>query len=154
MSFEVSIAGLKYGQMIPDRYTCKGENISPEITWKEPPTSGKEIVIFLDDPDAPKGNFNHWIITNITPSLGKIHENVSKEERTSEGWYQLKNDFGQYGYGGPCPPGRSVHHYILTLYSIVKPLENREKLAKEQIRAICEETKVKKLTWMFTYGRK
>ena len=152
MSFEMLVGGIKYGERIPDKYTCKGQNISPEVKCKDAPSSTKEIVLFMDDPDAPKKTFNHWCLRNIQSSVGTIHENVPNGEKTDEGWIQLKNDFGNNGYGGPCPHGRKTHKYTFTLYALVRPLNDSETVDREAMRKLCEVLMVKKVTWMFTYG--
>ncbi|MGP6206426.1 YbhB/YbcL family Raf kinase inhibitor-like protein [Cuniculiplasma sp. SKW3] len=154
MTFELQVDSIKYGERIPDKYTCKGENVSPEIKWKDAPSSSKELVLFLDDPDAPRGNFVHWVITGISPSAGSLHENVEKSEKTPEGWIQLKNDFGKIGYDGPCPPGSQVHNYVFTLYALVSPLTDDDRKERGQLRKLCEMRMVKKVTWIFPYGRK
>ncbi|EQB69626.1 MAG: hypothetical protein AMDU5_GPLC00003G0176 [Thermoplasmatales archaeon Gpl] len=154
MSFEMHVDTIKYGDEISEKYTCSGQNISPEIKWKDAPSSTKEIVLFMDDPDAPRKSFNHWCMRNIQSSVGTIHENVPIAEKTDEGWIQLKNDFGKNGYGGPCPPGKKTHKYTVTLYALVRPLDESETVNRESMRKLCETLMVKKVTWMFTYGKK
>ena len=153
MSFELSVSEITYGERIKPLYTCSGQDISPPVKWKDAPSSAKELVIFLDDPDAPGGSFNHWAICNIQPSIHELHENVEKSSKTTEGWIQLNNDFGKPGYGGPCPP-RGTHHYYITLYAIVRPLTDAERINREDMRKLCERIMVKKATWMFIYGKK
>ncbi len=153
MSFEMQVDGIKYGDRIGDDHTCKGKNYSPEIKWKDLPASTKEIVLFMDDPDAPKKSFNHWCMRGIEPSISSIHENVPEGGKTEEGWIQLPNDFGKKGYGGPCPPGNKVHRYFITLYALVRPLSDSEVTDRETLRSLCENLMKKKVTWMFTYGK-
>jgi Raf kinase inhibitor-like YbhB/YbcL family protein len=150
----MQVGDIKFGERINDDYTCNGKNISPPIKWKDAPSSTKEIVIFLDDPDAPKKSFNHWCIRNIQSSISKIHENVNKIEKTEEGWIQLENDFGKKGYDGPCPQGNKDHKYIVTVYALVRSVNEEEAKDIEILRKNCELLLVKKITWMFTYGKK
>ena len=153
MSFDLFVSDIAYGEKINEKYTCRGQNISPPIKWKDAPASTKEFVLFIDDPDAPLKSFNHWAICNILPSIHELHENVESVEKTMEGWIQLKNSFKAFGYGGPCPP-LGTHRYFVTLYALVRPLIEVERADREAMRKICEEIMVKKATWMFVYGKK
>ncbi len=103
---------------IPKKYTCDGENISPPLKWSgisEPP---KTLMLLVYDPDAPSGFFVHWIIVNMPPKLTSLPENVPKKEYIENLGYQLKNDFGYVGYGGPCPPKGSKHRYVFILLAL------------------------------------
>ena len=153
MSFDLYVSDIAYGEKINEKYTCRGQNISPPIKWKDAPSSTKEFALFIDDPDAPGKSFNHWSICNILPSIHELHENVESGEKTSEGWIQLRNDFSNPGYGGPCPP-HGTHRYFVTLYALVRPLLEGERADREAMRKVCEEIMVKKATWMFVYGKK
>lgn len=153
MSFEMQVAGISYGERIGDEYTCKGKNISPHIKWKDPPASTKEMVIFVDDHDAPSNSFNHWTIRGIQSSISEIHEDVKEGEKTEEGWIQLKNDYDKRCYSGPCPKGTKEHRYFVTIYALVRPLEESEASDRETMRKICEKLMIKKVTWMFKYGK-
>ena len=133
MSFDLFVSDIAYGEKIHDKYTCRGQNVSPPVKWRDAPASTKEFVLFIDDPDAPKKSFNHWAICNILPSIHELHENVEPVEKTKEGWMQLKNDFNRLGYGGPCPPSGS-HRYFITLYALVRPLKENERTDREEMR--------------------
>ncbi len=99
------------GEKIPEMYTCDGKNINPSLTIDNVPENSKSFVIILDDPDAPKGTFNHWVAFNIKKT--QIHQDFDSEVGT--------NDFGSVGYGGPCPP-EGTHRYIFKVYSLDKTL--------------------------------
>jgi Raf kinase inhibitor-like YbhB/YbcL family protein len=102
------------GAPIPARYTCDGENVSPELHWSDVPDDTSSLALTCEDPDAPRGTFTHWVIWNLEPTEGRIPAgDVPKGAR------QGRNDFGQLGYGGPCPPpGHGVHRYVFTLYAV------------------------------------
>ena len=106
-------ASFQNGQMIPDKYGCNGENISPELSWSEFPADTKSFMLVCHDPDSPSGNFIHWIVANIPPATIKIEEGAMMVN----GAANLKNDFGKNEYGGPCP-GTGVHRYIFTIYAL------------------------------------
>ena len=112
------------GGWIPEKYTCSGENISPPLNLSGLSSDAVSIVIIADDPDAPGGTFVHWIIWNIQPQ-STIPEGVPHGKEISEPFhaYQGKNDFGKYGYDGPCPPPGKPHTYRFKVYVLDTMLE-------------------------------
>lgn len=102
------------GQPIPVRYTCDGENVSPELHWFDVPVTAVSLALTCQDPDAPRGVFTHWLLWNLHPPIGGIPTG-----RVPKGAHQGRNDFGNVGYDGPCPPyGHGVHHYYFVLYAV------------------------------------
>jgi len=102
------------GGQIPARYTCDGDNVSPELQWSAVPLGTVSLALTCLDPDAPRGTFTHWLMWNIDPAK----EGVGAGE-VPEGARQGLNDFGVIGYGGPCPPhGHGTHHYHFSLYAV------------------------------------
>lgn len=100
------------GQAIPAHHTCDGANQSPPLSWGEPPPDTKSFALVVDDPDAPSGTFRHWGVFDIPASTRRMA--AGQQLGT-----QAVNDFGQRGYGGPCPPkGHGVHHYRFKLYAV------------------------------------
>ncbi len=112
-SFKLFSSAFADGGYIPLKYTCDGENISPPLLWKGLPQGVKSLALVVNDPDAPSGNFIHWIAVNIPPEMNSFSENIS----LPAGVEQLPNDFGIDGYGGPCPPS-GTHRYLFTLYAL------------------------------------
>jgi len=139
--FQVNVAGLKANEVIPERFvynrsTCSGENISPEMSWSGVPASAKSLAIVVWDQDAPvSGGFYHWVIVNIPVETKRLSEgagNVASHKAPS-GSIQLLNDWGESGYGGPCPPGNSRHryHFILSALSAQQlPVTARSKVSE------------------------
>jgi len=111
---EMKIASSAFGQgeSIPAKYTCDGENINPPLSITEVPSDAKSLAIIVDDPDAPSGNWLHWLVWNIPPSVVEIKENSLPAEAI-EG----KNDFGQIKYSGPCPP-TGEHRYFFKVLAL------------------------------------
>lgn len=97
------------GATIPQRYTCDGENVNPPLHIRSIPEEAVSLAVIVEDPDAPRGTFCHWVQWNI-PVTHRIHE---REHRGMKGM----NDFGGHGYGGPCPPS-GVHHYHFKVYAL------------------------------------
>lgn len=105
-------------ETIPAKYTCEGENINPPLQISEVPEGTQSLVLIVDDPDAPAGTWDHWIVWNIAPNTTEIAEN-SVPERAEQG----TTSFGQPGYGGPCPPPGPAHRYIFKLYALDATLD-------------------------------
>ncbi len=102
--------------MIPAKYTCDGNDINPELLIEGIPAEAKSLVLIVDDPDAPVGTWDHWIVWNI-PVVSKIGENS-----VPEGAVQGLNDFKKHDYGGPCPPS-GTHRYMFKLYALDTTLD-------------------------------
>ncbi len=104
-------------QSILSKYTCDGENINPPLQISEVPEEAKSLALVVDDPDAPMGTFDHWVMWNISPETTTI-----EEAKVPEGAVQGKNNFGNNSYGGPCPPS-GTHHYHFKVYALDTQLE-------------------------------
>ncbi|MBU0684068.1 MAG: YbhB/YbcL family Raf kinase inhibitor-like protein [Candidatus Omnitrophica bacterium] len=103
---------------IPQKYTGLGEDISPELCWAGVPDGTKSFVVILDDPDAPVGNWVHWVIYNISSSSRILKRGIVKNGTLSDGTCQGRNSFGKIGYNGPYPPHGPAHRYVFTLYAL------------------------------------
>lgn len=106
------------GATIPDKYTCNGENLSPALAISGVPPSAKALALVVDDPDAPAGTFVHWVVYNTPAQTGRIDAGVQPGESMPGGGVQGRNGFGNLGYGGPCPPPGSLHHYHFRLFAL------------------------------------
>src|SRR5256885_16856470 len=96
----ITSSAFKANETIPSEYTCDGAEKSPPLAWSNVPASAKSIAILVDDPDAPKGTFTHWIVTNIPPSETSLSAAGSLPQGATAG----KNAKGAAGTRGPCPP--------------------------------------------------
>jgi Raf kinase inhibitor-like YbhB/YbcL family protein len=115
---EIRTGAFAPGGPIPEQYTCAGENISPALAISGVPASAKAMVLIVDDPDAPAGTFVHWVVYNIPPQTVHIDGGVSQGQSMPGGGVQGRNDFGRTGYGGPCPPPGSPHHYRFRVFAL------------------------------------
>ncbi len=122
------------GGPIPSRYTCDGENISPPLAWDLMPAGTKSLALVSDDPDAPMGVWVHWVAYNLPASLKGLKEGVPPSDTIAGGGRQGVNDFGKFGYGGPCPPG-GTHRYFFKLYALDAELPFSERMSKEALEA-------------------
>ena len=106
------------GQPIPAKFSYENSNISPALAWSDTPAGTKSFALVCDDPDAPAGDWVHWVIYAIPASAGGLPEHVATVERLTDGTQQGLNDFGRLGYGGPCPPPGKPHRYFFRLYAL------------------------------------
>lgn len=114
-------------ERIPSRYTCDGKNINPPLEFIDVPKNAKSLVLTADDPDSPSGIFTHWIVWNIPPNTRSIKEN-SVPAGAKEGM----NDFGNVGYGGPCPHS-GTHRYRFALYALDAELNSSREMTKNNV---------------------
>ena len=126
--FELTSPDFTKNTNIPKRFTCQGENAAPTLHIHNPPEGTKSFALVMDDPDAPKGNWLHWIVWNI-PSTTKILDPNDFPSEATQGI----NDFKEFGYGGPCPP-KTRHQYRFFLYA----LDKKTYLDKQASRAELE----------------
>lgn len=98
-------------QLIPKKFTCEGEDVSPPLIIQDVPKGTKSLVLIVDDPDAPRGVFVHWLAWNIEPSSQQLAEGATPPS-------QGRNDFGELDYKGPCPPLGKPHRYFFKLYAL------------------------------------
>jgi uncharacterized protein (TIGR00297 family)/Raf kinase inhibitor-like YbhB/YbcL family protein len=103
-------------QPIPIKFSCIGEDASPEIIITGVPQSTKSLVMIMDDPDAPMGTFTHWVVYNLPPTITTLAENTP-EGAISNGGTQGLNSARQNGYMGPCPPSGKPHRYFFRVYA-------------------------------------
>ena len=99
---------------------CGGDNISPEIRWSGIPKSAKSLALTMFDPDAPTDHgWWHWMVINIPVNIALLPEGAGdpRSEYFDIG-FQTINDYGEIGYGGPCPPPGPAHRYIITIYAL------------------------------------
>jgi Raf kinase inhibitor-like YbhB/YbcL family protein len=126
------------GAAIPQAHTCDGADASPPLTWSGAPAGTRAFALVVHDPDAPAGDWLHWVAWNIPAGTHALPAGISKKESLPDGTQQGRNDFGKPGYGGPCPPG-GTHHYVFALYALdamltLSPDAPRDRIEKE-IRA-------------------
>lgn len=113
------------GDPIPIRHTCKGENISPPLAWTDAPDGTKSFALMVIDPDAPGGNFLHWLLFNLPATAKELDEGLPHNFKLANGGVQGINDFGRPGYGGPCPPPGRSHQYVFHLFALDRLIDPR-----------------------------
>ena len=143
MKITVTSNAFKDGGMIPGKYTCDGDDMSPPIDWSGLPPETKSIAMISDDPDAPMGTWVHWVIFNMPPQLKGLPEDVQPDKVLENGAVQGMNDSRQIGYGGPCPPA-GVHRYFFKVYALdtkvsLGPAATKKDLEKAMVGHILSE---------------
>lgn len=114
----LSSAAFKPDEMIPQRYTGEGQDISPPLEWRDPPDGTRSFALICEDPDAPNGTFRHWAVYDIEPEREGLPE-AFPPNGGADSIRQAVNDFGKHGYGGPLPPkGHGTHHYHFRLFAL------------------------------------
>lgn len=128
---ELSSTAFAGGEPIPVRYSCDGEDISPPLAWSDPPEDTQSLALIMDDPDAPGGTWDHWIVFNIPADMRALPEAVSAGNVSAKFG---KNSWGRNNYGGPCPPG-GTHRYFFKLYALDTSLGLDKNANKGQVLA-------------------
>jgi Raf kinase inhibitor-like YbhB/YbcL family protein len=106
------------GQPIPDIHSCDGENRSPPLIWSDIPVSTRSFVLIVDDPDAPRGTWIHWVLFNLPADAVELSSGVPSLPELKSGARQGVNDSGAVGYAGPCPPPGKAHRYFFRLFAL------------------------------------
>ena len=138
MAFKLRSSAFDNGAEIPARYTCKGDDVSPPLSWEAVPEATRSLVLIVDDPDAPdpaapKVVWVHWVLCNIPPDINSLAEHITSATLPS-GAIEGINDWQRPGYGGPCPPiGR--HRYFHKLYALDSVLEGLYQATKADVEA-------------------
>ena len=117
MKITVTSSAFSEGGIIPVKYTCDGEEISPPISWEKIPPQARSIALISDDPDAPAGTWVHWVIYNIPSETNGLPEKVPAVTKLGDGSFQGINSSHKIGYDGPCPPS-GTHRYFFKVYAL------------------------------------
>ena len=141
MSLRLTSTAFEDGGEIPTRFTCEGEDLSPDLSWSGLPEGTRSLVLIVDDPDAPdpaapRMVWDHWLLYNLSPDAGGLPAAVAPED-LPEGTLEGVNSWGRTGYGGPCPPiGR--HRYFHILYALDTRLPHLGEPEKNRLLEVME----------------
>lgn len=151
---QLTSADFQPGGTIPVRFTCEGDDISPEFSWRDVPPETESLVLTMRDPDATKaGGFTHWVLYNIPAHVGHIEPNLPKQPVVAGLGFQGKNDSGEIGYMGPCPPS-GTHRYFARLFALDAELKLQPGASHEEVRLAMENHILDKAELMGTYKKK
>ena len=132
MTIKITSSAFAEGRMIPKHYTCDAEDVSPDLAWTGVPEGTKSLALICDDPDAPMGTWVHWVLFNLPPGINELCAEIPPEKTLENGARHGKNDFGKFGYGGPCPPS-GTHRYFFKLYSLDTVINLESGITKAQL---------------------
>ena len=167
-AFELMSPAFKSDQPFPERFTfnglgCQGQNISPPLSWSNPPEGTKSFALMVHDPDAQTGGAGiwHWVIVNIPATANSIEEGAGTGDgaKLPPGSRQITNDYVGFinspGWGGPCPPkGAKPHSYNFTLYALkVEKLNLPPNATSSQAGFVVNLNALDKAKLTITYGR-
>lgn len=140
------------GKAIPLKYSCDGANISPPLDFIDVPDGAETLALICEDPDAPAGVWDHWIIFNIPAAAPRFAEGIPPDREHASGYRQGLNGWGRIGYGGPCPP-RGVHRYFFRLYALDRELDLKPGAGKSDLKAAMRDHVIAEAELMGTYKR-
>ena len=139
MPFELTSTAFLQGEPIPVKYSCDGEDISPPLSWGDPPEGTQSFVLIMDDPDAPVGTWDHWLLFNIQADMRGLEENLPITGKNQEpgSIFVGNNSWSRADYGGPCPPG-GTHRYFFKLYALDTTISLLPGVAKQELLSAME----------------
>ncbi len=144
----LSSAAFEANMAIPAKYSCKGDDVSPPLAWKNAPTETRSFALIFDDPDAPAGTWVHLVVFNIPAEMDTFPEDISLPPDISVG----KNSWGNTRYGGPCPPS-GIHRYFFKLYALDTDLSLKDGASKTDLLAAMEHHILAQAELMGTFSK-
>jgi Raf kinase inhibitor-like YbhB/YbcL family protein len=153
MTMQLTSSVFSQGDPIPAKYTCDGDDVSPPLTWGDPPGGTASLVLINDDPDAPVGTWVHWVLYNLPADARSLPEAVPADAELSDGSRHGQNSWQRLGYGGPCPPG-GTHRYFFKLYALDTAPELPSGASKEDVLKAMEGHILGQTELMGVYSRK
>ena len=127
MTIQLTSPAFSEGGTIPKIFTCDADNVSPQLAWSGVPSETKSLVLIVDDPDAPAGDWVHWVLYDLPPELTGLAEGIKGVGVDGV------NDFRKPGYGGPCPPRGTNHRYFFKLYALDTRLNLKPGASKAEV---------------------
>jgi Raf kinase inhibitor-like YbhB/YbcL family protein len=154
MSLTVTSAAFANGQEIPARHTCQGDDVSPPLTWSGTPPRAKAQALIVEDPDAPNGNWVHWVVFDLAPTLRALPEGVRRDPSALDGAKVGTNDFKEARYGGPCPPPGKAHRYFFRVFALDDTLGLAAGATRDEVMHAMEGHVLARGELMGTYARR
>jgi len=154
-SFAFAESVVAEGEAIDPRYTCDGEDVSPALAWEGVPAEAAELVLVVEDPDAPGGTFTHWLAYGLDRAETGLPEGVPEGGET-EGPPALRqgvNDMGAAGWSGPCPPGGETHRYLFRLLAVDAETGLEGGASRDELLEVIEGHVIAEATLTGTYAR-
>jgi len=137
---------------IPARFSCDADNVSPPLSWEGAPRRARSLALIMDDPDAPAGSWDHWLLYDLPAGSSGLVEGIAAEA-LPRGARQGRNSWGRSEYGGPCPP-HGTHRYFFRLYALDIRLGLPPGVSKRQLLAAMEGHILARARLIGTYSRR
>jgi Raf kinase inhibitor-like YbhB/YbcL family protein len=137
----------QHEQPIPSRYTCDGDDQPPPLAWDGVPADAAAVALIVDDPDAPRGTFVHWVLLDMPTATTQLDTDALPASAV-----QAKNSAGRASYFGPCPPS-GTHHYRFTIYALSQPTGLRDGAELDEALRAVESTATANGRLVGTYAR-
>lgn len=145
MAFTITSPAFADGQPMPTQFTCDGNDAPPPIAVSDAPKGTESFAVIMDDPDAPKGTFTHWLAYDIPTDGNTLRATAGKT---------LPNSFGREGYGGPCPPpSHGSHRYYFRVYAVDVPALDVPGDSRDDLEAALKGHTLAKAGFMGRYER-
>jgi Raf kinase inhibitor-like YbhB/YbcL family protein len=149
----ISSTDFSAGGSIPRDFTADGKDTSPALSWENAPEGTRCFALICEDPDAPVGNWVHWVIYDIPATARGLPRGVQGAKTLADGSAQGKNDFGRIGYGGPAPPRGKPHRYFFRLYALSEKTGIPAGAVKKDLMKAIEARTLARAELFGTYGR-
>jgi Raf kinase inhibitor-like YbhB/YbcL family protein len=130
------------GQPIPEKYTCKGQDFSPPVTFANVPLKAVSIALIMKDADAP---YTHWVLYNVAPDVSGVAEGDVPPGAAGQ------STSGKLGYEGPCPPAGDAHHYTFTLSALDNVVNVQDGVPVDEVEKAMEGHVISTATLKGTY---
>jgi Raf kinase inhibitor-like YbhB/YbcL family protein len=153
MAFTISSSSFPNGGEIPRKLTCDGADISPQLSWSQPPAGTQSFSLIADDPDAPVGTWTHWVLFDLPSSTTTLPEGIGKSVDLPGAGRQGLNDFHKIGYGGPCPPPGKPHRYFFKLFALDRSLGLKQGSTRQALQQAMNGHVLQSAEWMGKYRR-
>ncbi len=131
MPLKISSPDFDDNKSIPIQFTCEGEDFAPTLTWQNVPNNTESFTLIMDDPDAPRGTWVHWLVFNMPANSRQLSTEIP------EGAIEGVNTWGNSSYGGPCPP-TGTHRYFFKLYALDTTLMLTKQATKQDLESAME----------------
>ncbi|HEY9015859.1 MAG TPA: YbhB/YbcL family Raf kinase inhibitor-like protein [Gemmatimonadales bacterium] len=146
--------GFQHGDVIPRDHTCEGADLSPPLTWTDVPVERRSLALVCEDPDAPRGTWIHWVLYNLPAESAELSPGIPQLPELPSGARQGRNDSGDIGYNGPCPPPGKPHRYYFRLYALDTMLNLPHGVSRAELDRAMADHILDQATLMGMYQRK
>jgi Raf kinase inhibitor-like YbhB/YbcL family protein len=153
-NLEITSPAFAHEDTIPIQFTCDGEDVSPPLAWSGAPVETKAYVLICEDPDAPGGTWDHWILYNIPAEVTALPAGQEADSVLFGKVARGLNSWKSTAYGGPCPPPGEPHHYHFRLFALYAPLDLPNGAAKDSVLAAMQPLVVARGEMVGLYGRR